>query len=360
MARATAADVAREAGVSQPTVSRVFSGASVSEDKVKRVRDAADKLGYRPNALARSLITGRSRTIGLVVAYFENPFYAEALEQFSAELKKRGYALMLFLATNDKGDADTLVEDLIDRQVDGVVLASISLSGELTDRLRQLEIPLVLFNRGTMDSSISAVTSANVDGAARVANYLLDTGHKRIAHIAGWGGSSTGRDRRHGFESAMAARSATPHAIIEANYFRDSAMYACRILCRGELVIDESGNSEKQWQTKPAVTENQTIPDEPPDAIFVGNDYMAFAVLDCLRSETRLRVPEDISVVGYDDVQMAAWPAINLTTFRQPAQRMVGRTLDVLFALIESADVEPQHHQIDGELIIRNSSCARD
>lgn len=349
MARATAADVARAAGVSQPTVSRVFSGASVSEDKVKRVRDAADKLGYRPNALARSLITGRSRTIGLVVAYFENPFYAEALEQFSTELKKRGYALILFLATNDKGDADSLVEDLIDRQVDGVVLASISLSGELTDRLRQLEIPLILFNRGTLDSSISAVTSANVDGATQVTNYLLDTGHKRIAHIAGWGGSSTGRDRRQGFESAMAARSVNPHAIIEANYFRDSAMDACRVLCRKALIADESGNSAKQAQVTMS-----------PDAIFVGNDYMAFAVLDCLHSETSLRVPEDISVVGYDDVQMAAWPAINLTTFRQPARRMVDRTLDVLFELIETADVEPQHHQIDGELVIRGSSCARE
>ncbi len=348
MVRATAADVAREAGVSQPTVSRVFSGASVSEDKVKRVRNAAEKLDYRPNALARSLITGRSRTIGLVVAYFENPFYAEALEQFSTELKKRGYALLLFLATNDKEDADSLVQDLIDRQVDGVVLASISLSGELTQKLRQLHIPLVLFNRGTMDSSISAVTSANVDGAAQVTDYLLDTGHKRIAHIAGWSGSSTGRDRRLGFETAMAARAVTPHAIIEANYFRESAMQACRALVPGDI---------KQAGTNQTINENSDY--EKPDAIFVGNDYMAFAVLDCLRSETNLEVPEDISVVGYDDVLMAAWPAINLTTFRQPARRMVDRTLDVLFELIESTDVDVQHHQIAGELIVRGSSCDR-
>lgn len=347
MARATAADVAREAGVSQPTVSRVFSGASVSEEKVQRVRAAAEKLGYRPNALARSLITGRSRTIGLVVAYFENPFYAEALERFSTELKKRGYALLLFLATNDKEDADTLVEDLIDRQVDGVVLASISLSGELTDRLRRLEIPLVLFNRGTMDSSISAVTSANVNGAAQVTNYLLDTGHKRIAHIAGWGGSSTGRDRRHGFESAMAARAVIPHAIVEANYFRESAMQACRVLFHRE-VNDPAARST-----------GSSRGEESPDAIFVGNDYMAFAVLDCLRCETGLKVPDDVSVVGYDDVQMAAWPAIDLTTYRQPARRMVDRTLDVLFDLIESPEQEPQHLQIEGELIIRGSSCAR-
>ena len=364
MPRITAADVARVAGVSQPTVSRVFSGASVSSDKAERVRDAANRLGYRPNALARSLITGRSRTIGLVVAYFENPFYAEALERFSTELKHRGYALLLFLATNDKGDADTLVEELIDRQVDGVVLASISLSGELTDKLRQLEIPLILFNRGTSDKSICAVTSANVAGAEQVTDYLLQTGHQRIAHIAGWGGSSTGRDRRRGFESAMAAKGVRPHAIVEANYFRDSAIAACRALFSAAL---ERANAEQGAQ--PGIVPESTsaadnfqhlaLPDVVPDAVFVGNDYMAFAVIDCLCSETRLRVPEDVSIVGYDDVQMAAWPSINLTTFRQPAGRMVDRTLEVLFELIESADAEVQHHEIDGELIVRGTSSPR-
>lgn len=355
MPRITAADVARAAGVSQPTVSRVFSGASVSPDKAQRVRDAATRLGYRPNALARSLITGRSRTIGLVVAYFENPFYAEALERFSTELKKQGYALLLFLATNDKGDADALVEELIDRQVDGVVLASISLSGELTNKLRQLEIPLVLFNRGTSDKSICAVTSANIDGAEQVTDYLLASGHQRIAHIAGWGGSSTGRDRRRGFESAMAAKSVKPHAIVEANYFRDSAMAACRALFRSALESDETHGKGG------AVDEflHLELPDDVPDAVFVGNDYMAFAVIDCLRTETRLRIPQDVSIVGYDDVLMAAWPSINLTTFRQPAGRMVDRTLEVLFELIESADAEVQHHEIDGELIVRGTSSPR-
>ena len=355
MPRVTAADVARMAGVSQPTVSRVFSGASVSAEKERRVRSAAMQLGYRPNALARSLITGRSKTIGLVVAYFENPFYVEALERFSTELKRHGYALLLFLATNDKGDADALVEELIDRQVDGVVLASISLSGELTNRLRDLEIPLVLFNRGTVDTSISAVTSANVAGAREVTSYLMETGHKRIAHIAGWGGSSTGRDRRHGFESAMAASGRAPHAIVEANYFRDSAMAACRGLFASALLsgsVSESGvNSSYEHSGK--------LPDEIPDAVFVGNDYMAFAVLDCLQSETSLRVPDDVSIVGYDDVLMAAWPSINLTTFRQPARRMVDRTLEVLFESIESGNSEAQHHEIDGDLIVRGSSRAR-
>ena len=355
MPRITAADVAQAAGVSQPTVSRVFSGASVSADKAQRVRDAATQLGYRPNALARSLITGRSRTIGLVVAYFENPFYAEALERFSTELKKQGYALLLFLATNDKGDADALVEELIDRQVDGVVLASISLSGELTDKLRQLEIPLVLFNRGTSDKSICAVTSANVEGAEQVTDYLLNTGHQRIAHIAGWGGSSTGRDRRRGFESAMAAKGVRPHAVLEANYFRDSAMAACRALFRSALVSDTASTT-----TQGADEYQQLVlPEVVPDAVFVGNDYMAFAVLDVLLRETRLQIPEDVSIVGYDDVLMAAWPSISLTTFRQPAGRMVDRTLEVLFELIESADAAVQHHEIDGELIVRGTSSPR-
>jgi len=147
--KVTAQDVAQAAGVSQPTVSRVFTpGVTVSAELEKKVRDAAKVLGYRPNALARSLITGQSMTIGLIVAYLDNPFYTEALEKLSHTLRERGYNIMIFMAANHAGDVDQVVHDLLDHQVDGIILASVSASSALTDRLRDEGVPLILFNRG--------------------------------------------------------------------------------------------------------------------------------------------------------------------------------------------------------------------
>ena len=143
--KVTALDVARHAGVSQPTVSRVFTpGMKVSPKMAEKVRAAARELGYRPNTLARSLITGESKTIGLVVAYLDNPFYTEALEKLSRALKDRGYNLMVFMAANHAGDIDNIVQDLLDHQVDGIIMASVSMSSALTDRLSAENVPLIL------------------------------------------------------------------------------------------------------------------------------------------------------------------------------------------------------------------------
>lgn len=326
----TAHDVAALAGVSQSAVSRTFTpGASVSQKMAEKVREAATALGYRPNTLARSLITGRSRTIGLIVAYFDNPFYTEALENLSLALKERGYGIMIFMAANQAEEVDPLVEDLLDKQVDGIIIASVGMSNTLTDRLTEAGFPLVLFNRGQNDVRLSSVTSANYDGGRKVAEFLIAGGHERIAHISGWQGSSTGRDRFNGFAAGMQAAGRKIVAQVDGMYRRPTAIEAARQVFAGPV---------------------------RPDAVFVGNDHMAFAVMDTLRREMRLRVPEDVSVVGYDDVAMAAWPAYDLTTVRQPANRMVARTVDKLIAMIEEGDVRPQKIEIDGPLKVRGSA----
>ncbi len=326
----TSVDVARRAGVSQSAVSRVFTpGASVSKKMADRVRKAADDLGYRPNVLARSLITGRSRIIGLVVAYLDNPFYPDALERLSAALQSRGYHILVFLAGNSDGDVESVIDDLMDYQVDGIITASINLSGELTERCRVAGIPVMLFNRGIAGSGLSAVTSANRVGGAQVAEFLLSAGHKRIAHISGWLGASTGRDRRDGFVDALQGAGQTLHAEYDARFRREKAAEAARA-----MMLDPS----------------------PPDAIFVGNDHMALGVLDMLRFEMGLNVPGDVSVVGYDDVPMADWPAYSLTTLRQPVNRMVEATVDTLLSEIESGRPPGTVTEIQGELIVRSSA----
>jgi DNA-binding LacI/PurR family transcriptional regulator len=326
----TSVDVARLAGVSQSAVSRVFTpGASVSKKMADRVRAAAAELGYRPNILARSLITGRSRIIGLVVAYLDNPFYPDALERLSAALQARGYHILVFLAGNSDDDVATVIQDLMDYQVDGIITASINLSGELTARCRAAGLPIILFNRDIAESGLSAVTSDNRAGARAVARFLLAGGHRKIAHISGWLGASTGRDRREGFVQELTAQGAALHAEADGLYKRAAAADAAEAMMRAP---------------------------DPPDAIFVGNDHMALAVMDRLRFDMGLSVPGDVSIVGYDDVPMAAWSAYDLTTVRQPVNRMVAQTVETLLAEIESGQAPGTTIEIDGPLILRTSA----
>ncbi|MDA7423705.1 LacI family DNA-binding transcriptional regulator [Thalassococcus lentus] len=327
--KVTSAEVARLAGVSQSAVSRVFTpGASASPKTVEKVKAAAQQLGYRPNVLARAMVSGKSRIIGLVVAYLENQFYPVALELLSNALQSRGYHILIFTAPNSIDGIDSVMQDLMDYQVDGIVAASVSMSSDLAARAKQAGIPVVLFNRGQDGEGLSNVTSANRDGAERATDFLIAGGHDRIAHIAGWQGSSTGRDRQAGFEAALRKHGMAPHAIVDGHYSRDVASAATR-----ELL----GQSNR------------------PDALFVGNDHMAFAVMDTLR-ELGLTPGRDISVVGYDDVPMAAWGSYNLTTWRQPVNRMVDATVDTLLDQIEAGAHMPRSLEIPGELILRGSA----
>lgn len=328
-AKITALDVARLAGVSQSAVSRVFTpGASASKITVQKVRAAAEQLGYRPDPLARAMITGRTRIIGLVVAYLENQFYPMALERLSRALQERGYHILVFMAENSTEKVAEVVQELIDYRVDGIITASVSMSNDLTARLLALGIPVVNFNRGQDDSRLTDITSDNIAGARRATEFLIAAGHARIAHVMGWQGSSTGRDRAEGFRQAMQAAGLAPVAMIDGMYARDTAAAVARDLC--------------------------ARPDRP-DAIFVGNDHMAFAVMDELRFALGLRVPQDVSVIGYDDVPMAAWPAYALTTIRQPVNRMVQATTEAVLGLIDGT-ATPQKTRIDGPLMVRGSA----
>jgi len=327
--KVTAFHVARLAGVSQSAVSRVFTpGASASRRTAEKVRAAAATLGYRPNPLARAMITGRTRMIGLVVAYLENQFYPMALELLSRALQDRGYHVLVFMAENSTERVGEVMQELLDYRVEGIITASVAMSNDLTARMTAAGVPVVMFNRGQDDPRLAEVTSDNVAGARRATEFLVRAGHRRIAHVAGWQGASTGRDRAEGFRRAMAAAGLEPAAIVDGMYDRDRAAAMARDLCAR---------------------------DARPDAIFVGNDHMAFGVMDALRFALGLRVPEDVSVIGYDDVPMAAWASYDLTTIRQPVNRMVAATVEALLGQIED-DAAPRKTRIDGPLIVRGSA----
>lgn len=318
------------AGVSQSAVSRVFTpGASASPKTAEKVRRAAAALGYRPNILARSLITGKSRIIGLVVAYLNNQFYPEALEKLSKALQDKGYHVLVFMAANNDENLGRVLDEILDYQVDGIVAASVALSSDFATRCSQAGVPVVLFNRSQRDDRLSTVTSDNRAGGRKVAEFLVAGGHQRIGYIAGWSGASTQLDREAGFVERL-----------------DELGAALAVRTVGAFDEDRARAATREMFDRP----------DRPDAVFVANDHMAFLAMDVIRSELGLRVPQDVSVVGYDDVPLASWPAYDLTTVRQSANRMVAETVRTLFEQIENDTTPPQRVEIDGPLIVRGSA----
>ena len=328
--KVTSLEVAKLAGVSQSAVSRVFTpGASASKKTNEKVLSAAAELGYRPNILARSLITGKSRIIGLVVSHLDNYFYPEALELLSNALQKKGYHVLVFMASKTSGNIDDVVDEILDYQVDAIILASIAMSSNLTNRCVAAGVPVMLFNRGQDDDRFSTVTSDNFLGGQKVARFLIAGGHKRIGYIAGWEGASTQHDREAGFIEELKQHGSSLYAREVGNFNQDEARQATR----------------KMFSKK-----------EIPDAVFVASDDMAFAVMDVIRFELGLKIPEQVSVVGYDDVPVASWPAYDLTTVRQPANRMVAETVSIILECIENPETKPLRIEIDGPLILRGSA----
>ncbi|HRW15134.1 LacI family DNA-binding transcriptional regulator [Amaricoccus sp.] len=328
--KVTSQDVAKLAGVSQSAVSRVFTpGASASKRTVEKVRRAAAELGYRPNVLARSLITGRSRIIGLVVAYLENQFYPEAVERLSVALQEKGYHVLVFMAAPTVGDIDGVMQEILDYQVDGIVLASVSMSSSLASQCHSFGIPVVLFNRDQDDDRLSSVTTNNFAGGRALAEHLASIGRSRIAYLAGFEEASTQRDREAGFREGLAAAGQDLFARGVGNFEHAATRDATR------RMFDRA---------------------EHPDAVFACNDHMAFATMDVLRFELGLSVPGDVAVVGFDDVPLAAWPAYDLTTFRQRVNRMVAETVTTLIDRIEGGERTARRIRIDGMLVERGST----
>ena len=235
------------------------------------------------------------------------------------------------MASNSSDNIDTVVEGILDYQVDGIIAASVSLSPELSNKCRKAGVPLVLFNRAHESPKMSAVTSDNYAGGEKVAKYLVSAGYEKIAYLAGWEGASTQRDREAGFVDTLNA-------------------------CGIKLFSRGFGNFEMAQSRKATHEMFKRTADHRPDAVFVANDHMALAVMDTLRYELGLKIPEDVAVVGYDDVPAAEWPSYDLTTVRQCSEQMVNITIDILLEEIETEDSQPRIVKIDGPLIIRGSS----
>jgi len=331
----TVHDVARAAGVSQSAVSRAFTpGSSLSADKRERIIATANALGYRPNPLARSLIRGTSNIIGVGVGDLANPFFVQTLQLLSEALDGANLRLMLFPAHGGGGGgAEPSIQEVLHYRIDALVLLSVSLSSKLAEECARAQVPIILYNRtishGPGDRpQASSVVGDNTIGARTIAAHLLGGGHQRLAFIAGSPESSTNAQREAGF-TAYLAQHGRPAPLREEGHF--------------------------SFEATLAATRRLLVRPDRPDAIFCANDTMALAAITVARHEFGLDVGRDISIAGYDDVPMAAWAPFALTSYSQPARRMVEETVRLIHALRAAPDA---HREVTcpGTLVVRGST----
>ncbi len=325
---ATASDVARRAGVSQSAVSRCFTpGASISPRMRVRVEQAASALGYRPNLLARSLITRRSGMIGVAVGSVAQHLYPGTLQALATRLQASGYRILLFTAPLD-GQADLALEQIMAYQVDAVVLAAATLSSRLADQCRAAGVPVVLYNRTSHGRAASCVTGSNRAGGREAAALFAAAGHRRPAFIAGDPAASTSRDRLAGFREGC-ARHGLPEPIVETGSFTDAgAKQAMTALLRRHL---------------------------RPDAVLCAWDQTAIVAMDVARFDFGLKIPDDISIIGFDDAPAASWPSYQLTTYAQAVIPMVDATVGLLLEQLANPTAPQRRVVVRGQMVLRQS-----
>jgi DNA-binding LacI/PurR family transcriptional regulator len=324
----TSIDVAKRAGVSQSTVSRVFSPGSpnVSSEVRERVLQASLELGYRPNAIARMMSTRQTNIVGILMATITSPFYPYVLEKFLKELQAIDRQVLLFTASENQS-VDDLLPLALQYQVDALIITSATLSSEAAAATSSGGTPVILFNRVISEANVCSVCADNLAGGRLAADVLLDSGHEKLAFIAGIENTSTSQDRERGFALRLRERGM-------GNWVRRAGRYTY-----------ESG-----------YTAAQSLLDEtaPPDAIFCANDIMAIGAIDGLHARG-VRVPDDVSVIGFDDIPMAAWGAYNLTTISQEVDQMIQQTISLMLERIESPHEPCRMVQVPGQLVIRSS-----
>jgi DNA-binding LacI/PurR family transcriptional regulator len=324
----TSNEVARLAGVSQSTVSRVFSANSrVADETTAKVMRAAKALGYRPNVIARSLSTRRTDMVGIVMAEITSPFYPYVLEKFTERLHALGKRVLLF-STGPHHDVDETLQDVLKYQVDGLIIANATLSSALVSECAQRGTPLILFNRYVRGAHASAVCCDNIAGGQLVAEMLWAAGHRRLAYIAGKPNTSTNVDRERGFRERLGELSGASFLREQGEYTYQSGYDAARRLLHS---------------------------DDPPEAIFCANDITALGAIDAAR-DGGIVIPDQISIVGFDDIPAARWTAYNLTTVRQPINSMIDMSIRLLLERITAPELDPVITFVPGKWVQRGSA----
>ena len=311
----TLKEVALKAGVSRSAVSRTFTeGASVSDSMRQKVEKAAQELGYAPNALASSLTTGRTRLIGLVSNNFHNPIFLEVFDLFTQGLQERGLRPLLVNLSEETNPADS-VSMLRQYSVDGVIVASSTLTPEFSKAFKEARIPVVhSFGRHSSTPQVHVVGIDNIECGRMAARELIARGYRRVAFLGGPESATSTQDRREGFMAELAG-----HRKIKVNCsFADAYTF-------------EAGRTEM----------NRLLRKKPAEAYFCGDDILSIGGLSALQ-DAGLKVPDDVGLIGLNDMEMAGWQNINLTTIRQPINQIISSSIELIVAMLDEPDRYPE------------------
>lgn len=322
----TLKDVAERAGVSRSAVSRAFTeGASVSAKTRAKVLKAAQALGYSPNALASSLTTGRTKLIGLVADNFHNPLFLEIFDRFTRGLQDRGLRPLL-VNLSDETDPANSVRMLRQYSVDGVIVASSTLPPSFAEAFRIAGMPVVhSFGRHAASPQVHVVGIDNVACGRMAAEALIRRGHRRVAFLGGPEHATSTQDRAHGFFDALRAH---PGVAVSRSY---AAAYSF-----------DAGHAEM----------TRLLGQGPAEAYFCGDDVLTIGALAAIR-QAGLSVPGDIGLIGLNDMEMAGWQTLDLTTIRQPVAEIIDASIELVIATIDRPDRHPEARLFPCRLVDR-------
>ncbi|MGO4054258.1 substrate-binding domain-containing protein [Vibrio cholerae] len=328
---ATMKDIARLAGVSTSTVSHVINKSRfVSDEIAERVNNAAQQLNYAPSALARSLKMNRTKTIGMLVTTSTNPFFGEVVKGVERSCYHQGYNLILCNTEGDNQRMKASINTLLQKRVDGLLLMCSTLEGERLDVFdRYPDIPIVIMDWGPILFASDKIQDNSLQGGYMAAKHLIESGHKEIGCITGPLIRHQAQMRYEGYKRALAEAgiAINPDWIVESDFECEGGYQAFEKLYeRGKL----------------------------PSALFVSNDMMAMGVIQAA-SQRGLRVPDDLSLIGYDDVHIAKFMTPALTTIHQPKYRLGKAAVDTLLYRLENPDTTAQVVQLEPTLVVRNS-----
>ena len=328
----TIKDIAQEVGVSPSTVSRALRGSPLISTATKeRVRAVAERLGYEPNELARALVKGASGAVGLLVPDITNPFFADIARGVGEVAHAAGYGVILCNTIGSIDREGSYISLLRRKQVDGLVLATATLNDPSTRRLSKTETPFILVSRICRGVDTSYVIGDDRVGARLAMEHLIELGHRRIGFIGGPSNVQSSRDRRSTYRKVLRQHglSADDAWVCYADFTQAAGREA------GKRILS---------------LENR------PTAIFAANDVTALGVLEAA-DELGLSVPEDLSLVGYDNIPYASLPRIQLTTVSQPTFKMGEIATEWLLSVLSDEDTPPLYRVLEPHLVVRSTTA---